>query len=104
MSENLKKVKFEELAAVWKHIVKMHLEKISQVKICKITGANKDTVRSVLKKYKETGKIPTPKIRGRKEGEGKLLSPEQEKEMKWYTVCRKNCRMILCRFRMVSGM
>jgi len=87
--ENLKNATVEELKAVWKHICKMHDEKIPGVQICKITGANKDTVSNVLKVYKETGKIPVPKPRGRKEGEGRLLTPEQEKEIK-KTIIDKN--------------
>jgi len=80
--ENLKKATVEELKAVWKHICKMHDEGIKGVQICKITGADKNTVSDILKVYKETGKIPAPKERGRKKGEKKLLTPEQEKEIK----------------------
>jgi len=80
--DNLKKATVEELKAVWKHICKMHDEKITGTQICKITGADKNTVSDILKLYKETGKIPAPKQRGRKKGEKKLLTPEQEKEIK----------------------
>ena len=71
-----------ELKAVWKHICKMHDEKIPQVKIAKIVGTSKETVQKVIKAYRETGEIPVPKQRGRKTGEKKLLSAEQEKEIK----------------------
>jgi len=88
-NDNLKKATVEELKAVWKHICKMHDEGISGVQICRITGANKSTVSDVLKRYKETKKIPVPKSRGRKIGEGRLLTPEQEKEIK-KTIIDKN--------------
>jgi len=80
--DNLKNANVAELTAVWKHICKMHDEGITGTQICKITGANKDTVHNVLKIYKESKKIPIPKPRGRKVGEKKLLTPEQEKEIK----------------------
>jgi len=82
MEENLKRSSVAELKAAWKHICKMHDEGISQTQICRITGANKDTVCNIIGEYKESGKIPVPKSRGRKIGERKLLSPEQEKEIK----------------------
>jgi len=80
--DNLKKASVEELKAVWKHICKMHDEKLTGQQISKITGADKNTVSKILAVYKETGKIPVPKSRGRKVGEGRALTPEQEKEIK----------------------
>ncbi|MDR3186047.1 MAG: hypothetical protein LBU04_04485 [Christensenellaceae bacterium] len=39
-------------------------------------------VQTLVKEYKETGKISKPKLRGRKIGEKKILSPEQERVIK----------------------
>jgi len=73
---------YAELKVKWKQICKMSDERISQTIIAKVVGKSEATVSFVLKLYEQTGKIPMPLKRGRKVGEKKLLSLEQEKEIK----------------------
>ena len=86
---DLKKATYEQLCLVWKQIIVLSKKGYTQAQIKDITGMAQYRISQIWQMYLETGKIPKPKKRGRKVGEKKLLSPEQEKEIK-QTITDKN--------------
>jgi transposase len=79
---DLRKASYKELCALWKLVIRMHSRGYKQKQIVEATGYKQRRVSEIIAKYKATKEIPKPKSRGRKPGEGKLLTPEQEREIK----------------------
>jgi transposase len=79
---NLKTATYEQLCLVWKQIIVLKQKGYTEVQIKDLTGMQQYRINQIWHMYLKNGKIPKPKKRGRKVGEMKLLSPEQEKEIK----------------------
>ena len=79
---DLKKATYEQLCLVWKQIIVLKKKGYTEAQIKDLTGMAQYRINQIWQMYKADGKIPKPKKRGRKIGEKKLLSPEQEKEIK----------------------
>ena len=80
--DDLRKYTPQQLALIYKQIIRLKLNKITEKDIYAMTGMSFRRIREIWKLYKETGKMPMPKERWRKAGEGRLLSRAQEKEIK----------------------
>jgi len=76
------KLTFEQSCLVWKQIILLKKKGKTEQEISEMVGFSLRRVQEIWKRYRETGKIPVPKIRGRKFGKDRILSPEQEKEIK----------------------
>lgn len=79
---NLKTLDYKAHCLLWRQVISFHKKGLKIREIHELLGLAVSRIEIILKEYKETGKVPVPKKRGRKAGEGKLLSPEQEKEIK----------------------
>ena len=80
--QDLRKTSHSELCVIWGLIVRLKKSGYLQKEIAVITELKQRRVSEILKMHRETGKIPKPKNRGRKFGEKRLLTLEQEKEIK----------------------
>jgi transposase len=95
---DLKKATYEQLCLVWKQIVVLKKKGYTEVQIRDITGMAQYRINQIWQMYKADGKIPKPKKRGRKVGEKKLLSPEQEKGIKRIIIDKNPDQMKLACF------
>ncbi len=81
---NLKKATSEIREYVRTRILYLKEKSHSVKDIGNLLNIHDDYVYQVLKKYRENGnKLPPEKIRGRKTGEKRRLSPDQESEIKF---------------------
>lgn len=79
---DLKRVSYEQLCLVWKQVIVLKKKGYKYREIKDMTGMQMPRISFIWRKYLKIGKIPKPKPRGRKVGEQKLLSVEQEKEIR----------------------
>jgi transposase len=79
---NLKTLDYKAHCLLWRQVVSFHKKGLTMDKTHELLGLSRSRIQFILGEYKKTGKVPKPKKRGRKVGEKKLLSPEQEKEIK----------------------
>jgi len=79
---NLKKATYEQLCMIWKQIIVLKKKGYTEVQIKDLTGMAQYRISQIWHMYLKEKKIPKPKKRGRKVGEKRLLSREQEKEIK----------------------
>lgn len=78
-----RKLSQEGLRAKREEVVSLHLEKTPVMKIVELTGMSWPTVNKAIKQYVAEGNSgPMPAQRGRKEGMGRILSQEQENEIR----------------------
>ncbi|WP_027158412.1 IS630 family transposase [Methylobacter luteus] len=72
----------EQLHERRKQVVRLHKQSIKVMKIVDLTGLSYPTVRNTLALYEQGGwKAIKPASRGRETGQGRLLTPEQEKQI-----------------------
>ena len=79
---NLKRATYEQLCLIWKQVIVLKKKSYIGTEISDLTGMPENRISQIWQMYLKTGKIPKPKKRGRKVGDGKLLSLEQETEIK----------------------
>ena len=79
---DLKRATYEQLCLIWRQIIVLRKKGYTEVQIKDMTGMAQYRISQIWQMYLKSGKMPKPKKRGRKVGEKKLLSPEQEKEIK----------------------
>jgi len=80
--EDLRKYNNNQLKIVWRQVIFAHKNGKTYKEIKEFVGLSIRKICEICKSYKETNKIPQPKTRGRKFGEKRLLSKEQEIEIK----------------------
>ena len=79
---DLRKASTAEKEAIRIRAVMMHKQKIKQNEIALLLGVHKNSIYQWVKIFKEQGKKGLKEVKkGRKKGDGKLLSNEQEKEV-----------------------
>jgi transposase len=79
---DLRKVSTAEKEAIRIRAIMMYKQKIKQNKIAFLLGVHKNSIYQWVKIFKEQGKKGLKEVKkGRKKGDGKLLSNEQEKEI-----------------------
>lgn len=79
---DLRKASTAEKEAIRIRAIMMHKHKIKQNEIAFLLGVHKNSIYQWVKIFKEQGKKGLKEVRkGRKKGDGKLLSNEQEKEI-----------------------
>jgi transposase len=72
----------EQLHERRKQVVRLHKQGIKVMKIVDLTGLSYPTVRSTLDLYEQGGwPAIKPTSRGREAGQGRLLTPKQEKQI-----------------------
>jgi transposase len=79
---DLRKASTAEKEAIRIRAIMMHKQKIKQNKIAFLLGVHKNSIYQWVKIFKEQGKKGLKEVKkGRKKGDGKLLSNEQEQEV-----------------------
>ena len=79
---DLRKASTAEKEAIRIRAIMMHKQNIKQKEIASLLGVHKNSIYQWVKLFKEQGKKGLKEVkRGRKKGDGKLLSDEQEKEI-----------------------
>jgi transposase len=79
---DLRKASNDAIYAIRKMVIRLKEKGFTAIQIEEITGYHHDRVSLLWCEYKKTGVVRKPKVHGRKVGEKKLLSPEQEQEIK----------------------
>ena len=79
---DLRKLKYEELLFVKKQVVRLKEKHVLGKEIADLTGVDENQVSKIWRAYLKNGMAAIkPKIRGRKIGECRCLTKEQEKEI-----------------------
>ena len=79
---DLRKASTAEKEAIRIRAMMMHKQKVKQNEIAFLLGVHKNSIYQWVKIFKEQGKKGLKEVKkGRKKGDGKLLSNEQEKEV-----------------------
>jgi transposase len=74
-----------ELYELRKQAVQLHEQRVPVMQIVERTGLSWPTVNSAIKRYQEEGEFALmPLARGRKNGTGRMLTAEQESEIRGY--------------------
>jgi len=79
---DLRKCSPETIFALKKVVVNQKKQGNNNSKVERLTGIDRNSVGKIWDEYQSNGSVIKPKTRGRKVGEQKQLSPEQEKEIK----------------------
>jgi len=76
---DLRKCSNDEIFAYKNSVVNLKKRGMTAIEVETAIGIHHDRVSEWWSEYKKNGKIPKPKVRGRKVGEKKILTPEEEK-------------------------
>jgi len=79
---DLKRLDHSQRCLLWKQIIHLKKKNYTLAEIKDMTGMPPYRISQIWREFVKNGKIPKPKKRGRKNGEKKLLSPEQENEIR----------------------
>ncbi|NOX48568.1 MAG: IS630 family transposase [Chlorobi bacterium] len=79
---DLRKASKEEKEAIRIRAIRMYKKNLPQMQIAQLLGVHRNSIRNWIISYNEKGNKGLKEVkRGRKKGDGKLLSNEQEKEV-----------------------
>lgn len=82
-TNDARKLSREDLRTKREEVLRLHLENIPVMKIVENTGMSWPAVNKVIKQYTPDGNVLLmPEQRGRKQGMGRMLSIEQENEIR----------------------
>jgi transposase len=95
---DLRKYTYEQLCLIWRQVIHLRKQGCTIAEVYKFTGLSKRRISEIWLQYVATGKTPKPKFRGRKTGEKRALSPEQEKEIKRLIVDKNPNQLKFARF------
>lgn len=103
METNTKEVRTtEQLYALRKQVVRLHLKGMAVMQIVSVTGLSWPAVRSALTRYEQGGMAALkPAKRGRQSGDGRRLSAEQERSVR-QMICDKRPEQLKLEFALWS--
>ena len=92
----------EQLYALRKQVVRLHLKGMPVMQIVSVTGLSWPAVRAALKLYEQGGKTALkPPVRGKKPGTGRSLSADQEQAIRTI-ICDKRPEQLKMEFALWS--
>lgn len=96
--EDARKQTLEQLYERRKQVVRMHRKGMKVMRIVSLTGLSYPTVRSIIDKYEQAGaQTIKPKPRGRRQGDGRALTAEQEQAIQ-RIICDKRPEQLKMEF------
>lgn len=88
----------EQLHERRKQVVRMHRKGMGVMRIVELSGLSYPTVRGVIDRYEQAGSAAIkPASRGRRGGDGRLLSDEQERAVR-QIICDKRPEQLKMEF------